>query len=159
MRADQVLRIVSAYEGQLEEVGFTIAVYSNSRVSWIEEISQSLYSKDVKCLKYCLLIVLTLCFRWTVPSVSRMLAAIMAIRPSWTILSIIFGYTPHSHLSRSTPLQTTKLPRQSPFAVLDISPSTYLSHGPKESVSPSACHHGLVFISSPDTIVGWETTN
>ncbi|KAI0724162.1 hypothetical protein C8Q72DRAFT_786967, partial [Fomitopsis betulina] len=47
MRADQVLRIVSAYEGQLEEVGFTIAVYSNSRVSWIEEISQSLYSKDV----------------------------------------------------------------------------------------------------------------
>ncbi|EPT00398.1 hypothetical protein FOMPIDRAFT_1122801, partial [Fomitopsis schrenkii] len=46
-RADQVLRIVAAYEGQLEEVGFTVTVYSNSRVSWIEEIPQSLYSKDV----------------------------------------------------------------------------------------------------------------
>ena len=38
---------MAAYEGQLEEVGFTVTVYANSRVSWIEETPKPLYSQTV----------------------------------------------------------------------------------------------------------------
>ncbi|KAH9911333.1 uncharacterized protein B0H18DRAFT_919953 [Fomitopsis serialis] len=45
-QADQVLHLVAAYEGRLSEVGFTITVYSNTDVSWIEEIPKAMYSKE-----------------------------------------------------------------------------------------------------------------
>ncbi|TFY58424.1 hypothetical protein EVJ58_g6422 [Rhodofomes roseus] len=45
-RADQVLHLVAAYEGRLSDVGFTVTVYSNTNISWIEEIPKALYSKE-----------------------------------------------------------------------------------------------------------------
>ncbi|KZT69626.1 cysteine proteinase, partial [Daedalea quercina L-15889] len=42
-----VLHIVAAYEGQRDDVGFTVTVYSNASISWLEEIPKALYHKEV----------------------------------------------------------------------------------------------------------------
>ncbi|KAI1791151.1 hypothetical protein LXA43DRAFT_1082820 [Ganoderma leucocontextum] len=46
--AEDVWTIVASYEGEREDVGFTITVYSHRKASWIHAPSKLLYSKDVE---------------------------------------------------------------------------------------------------------------
>ncbi|PCH36605.1 cysteine proteinase [Wolfiporia cocos MD-104 SS10] len=46
-QTESVLQIIAAYDGQLDDVGFTITAYSITDISWIEDIPRALYVKEV----------------------------------------------------------------------------------------------------------------
>ena len=46
-QAEDLWTVIASYEGEREDVGFTLRVYSHRKASWIHALSKLLYSKDV----------------------------------------------------------------------------------------------------------------
>ena len=44
---DDLVTLVASYEGEREDVGFTLTVYSNCQASWMHSPQKLLYSKEV----------------------------------------------------------------------------------------------------------------
>ncbi|CCM05215.1 uncharacterized protein FIBRA_07425 [Fibroporia radiculosa] len=45
--ADPVLNIIAAYDGHFNDVGFTVTAYSNTNISWVEDIPEAMNTKEI----------------------------------------------------------------------------------------------------------------
>ncbi|KAH9935228.1 uncharacterized protein BXZ73DRAFT_89556 [Epithele typhae] len=46
--SEQLITLVASYEGERDDVGFTLTVYANSRTMWVHAPQELLYSKDIE---------------------------------------------------------------------------------------------------------------
>ncbi|KAI0629428.1 hypothetical protein C8Q77DRAFT_1220174 [Trametes polyzona] len=45
---DEILTLVASYEGEREDVGFTITAYTNTKASWVHTPAKATYSRDIE---------------------------------------------------------------------------------------------------------------
>ena len=96
--ASECLTLVASYEGERDDVGFTLTAYSNAKLAWAHTPMNPPYTKDVRVAYSVRLLTLNAAeHRSEAHSLTNPQAAIIRIRRTTSILSTSFASTHEQH--------------------------------------------------------------